>query len=288
MTGFMGFGASIGPIATNANNIVERKHADKLSHEDKQTAYEMWALENSYNTPAMQRKRLEMAGLNPALVYGSGTVANTASSVSVPRAHEARTSDPGASINASIGNLLQSFKTNSDIGVAQKSVDVMDADIANKNASSTNLLANAAQTDQQRDQAGQLFTTVADQARANLVRTGADVQKTVADTDKTVQETAFGKQLQPAVKESANLDNAIKSLRLLNLPKEQDANMQKLLAEIAMSKRQYTIAEMDAKLAKAGLTRNDPTYYRALYVIERWFKDNWKRQLRQPLTRPQK
>jgi hypothetical protein len=39
---------------------------------------EMWNMQNAYNTPSAQRGRLEEAGYNPALMYGSGSIANTA------------------------------------------------------------------------------------------------------------------------------------------------------------------------------------------------------------------
>lgn len=48
----------------------------------------LWRMNNAYNTPAMQMKRLEEAGLNPNLVYGSGSVAgNTSSQPSAPAVH---------------------------------------------------------------------------------------------------------------------------------------------------------------------------------------------------------
>lgn len=40
---------------------------------------DMWNRANEYNKPANQVKRLREAGLNPALLYGSGSVANTSS-----------------------------------------------------------------------------------------------------------------------------------------------------------------------------------------------------------------
>lgn len=42
-------------------------------------ALEMWNKQNEYNTPYAQRRRMEEAGFNPNLVYGHGSVANTAS-----------------------------------------------------------------------------------------------------------------------------------------------------------------------------------------------------------------
>lgn len=41
----------------------------------------MWKLNNKYNSPLEQMKRLKEAGLNPSLVYGSGNVGGNASSI---------------------------------------------------------------------------------------------------------------------------------------------------------------------------------------------------------------
>lgn len=41
---------------------------------------QQWERENEYNKPAAQMQRLREAGLNPNLVYGRGSVANTAAS----------------------------------------------------------------------------------------------------------------------------------------------------------------------------------------------------------------
>lgn len=49
---------------------------------------DFWNMQNEYNSPAQQMSRLEAAGLNPNLVYGNGSMANTSNSgmpsVSVP------------------------------------------------------------------------------------------------------------------------------------------------------------------------------------------------------------
>lgn len=44
----------------------------------------MWELNNQYNTPEMQMARLKEAGLNPNLVYGSGSVTGN-TSTQIPR-----------------------------------------------------------------------------------------------------------------------------------------------------------------------------------------------------------
>lgn len=47
---------------------------------------EMWDKTNAYNTPLAQRQRMEQAGLNPNLMYGTGTIANTAQNQNLPDA----------------------------------------------------------------------------------------------------------------------------------------------------------------------------------------------------------
>ena len=54
-----------------------------------QYAVQNWARENRYNSPVEQRKRLEAAGLNPDLMYGSGGVGNQAGSIDAPGAPSA-------------------------------------------------------------------------------------------------------------------------------------------------------------------------------------------------------
>ena len=47
----------------------------------------MWEQSNEYNSPINQMQRLKDAGLNPNLVYGSGSVAGNTATASQPKAH---------------------------------------------------------------------------------------------------------------------------------------------------------------------------------------------------------
>lgn len=56
-----------------------RDHEFKLAEYQYSKDLDLWNQQNEYNTPAAQMKRLEEAGLNKNMVYGSGSVAgNTA------------------------------------------------------------------------------------------------------------------------------------------------------------------------------------------------------------------
>jgi hypothetical protein len=71
---FLPIGGSV--VNAVSNGIQNRK--------DRKFQNEQWEKTNAYNTPLEQRKRMEAAGFNPNLVYGHGTVANTAQGYNVP------------------------------------------------------------------------------------------------------------------------------------------------------------------------------------------------------------
>lgn len=74
----------LGNIAGSAAGVAAQREANKgnmaLAEYQYSKNLEQWQRENAYNTPAAQRSRLVAAGLNPALLYGHGTLANTSAS----------------------------------------------------------------------------------------------------------------------------------------------------------------------------------------------------------------
>lgn len=64
-----------GNMANSAMSTALNYEANKrLSEQEFQRNVDMWMMQNQYNLPSNQMKRLEDAGLNPHLVYGTGTV----------------------------------------------------------------------------------------------------------------------------------------------------------------------------------------------------------------------
>lgn len=60
-------------------NKKEREYGREMADLAWSRDREMWELTNTYNSPLEQRKRLEAAGLNPALMYGKGASPGIAS-----------------------------------------------------------------------------------------------------------------------------------------------------------------------------------------------------------------
>lgn len=69
-------------IAGNAATNQANMEVAKYSYDRQQ---EMWRQSNVYNSPKEQMKRLNEAGLNPNLVYGSGSVAGNTTPASTPQ-----------------------------------------------------------------------------------------------------------------------------------------------------------------------------------------------------------
>ena len=77
----LGFGFDLGQFGSSLINYFSQKETNKANRELAELAYqqnvEQWERENAYNHPSEQMARLQEAGLNPNLVYGSGSAVQT-------------------------------------------------------------------------------------------------------------------------------------------------------------------------------------------------------------------
>lgn len=74
-------------------NKKTREWNEKMYGIQRKDSLSDWTMQNQYNSPSAQMERLKMAGLNPALVYGKGTIDNQTGSV---RSTEAKSWNPQA------------------------------------------------------------------------------------------------------------------------------------------------------------------------------------------------
>ncbi|NDG53361.1 MAG: hypothetical protein EBY39_10110 [Flavobacteriia bacterium] len=77
-----GIGAVAGLFGQGISNAASKRAATTAFKRQK----ELFDYQAAYNTPANQMKRLKLAGLNPALMYGKGTVGNVDSFAGVQQA----------------------------------------------------------------------------------------------------------------------------------------------------------------------------------------------------------
>lgn len=70
-------GQGINAYSTGRMNRRSERFAWNMYGQQRQDAMADWNMQNAYNDPSAQMARLQAAGLNPNLVYGSGSAANT-------------------------------------------------------------------------------------------------------------------------------------------------------------------------------------------------------------------
>lgn len=87
-----GIGQGLNIAATQNMNKKTQAWNEKMYGIQRTDALSDWAMQNSYNHPSSQMARLREAGLNPNLVYGTGSV--VANSQSQPRSAEAKAWNP--------------------------------------------------------------------------------------------------------------------------------------------------------------------------------------------------
>lgn len=100
-------GAGISALGGLASSALQNAANANLDEENREWQELMWNKNNEYNKPINQRKRLEEAGINPALAFSSGNT-GVASSASTPNQHApADFSALGSGFQGAAGMLLQ-------------------------------------------------------------------------------------------------------------------------------------------------------------------------------------
>ena len=83
-------------------NQQNKKNAKEMAKYQNDIAVDNWHRENAYNSPAMQMVRLKQAGLNPNLIYQSGSAIQPSGSIDQPQVTTPQMSgDAGSYIQAS-------------------------------------------------------------------------------------------------------------------------------------------------------------------------------------------
>ena len=132
-------GGLIGGGLSLTGDILSNKTNRKLARDARDYDYQMWLKSNEYNSPVSQMSRLKEAGLNPNLVYGSGSVSGNTSSP-VPKAPVAHVDSVTRNLN-----LLQTVMGTLSM---YNDLRVKDASVA-KDQASSNLLWQKVQSEQE-------------------------------------------------------------------------------------------------------------------------------------------
>lgn len=121
-------------------NKKTREWNEKMYNLQRQHSLADWTMQNEYNSPARQMERLKMAGLNPNMVYGKGTIDNQ---TGVVRSTDVKGWNPETP-NYNVGGIAQQgLSAYYDVQLKQAQIDNLKA----QNTSITNdAILKAAQT----------------------------------------------------------------------------------------------------------------------------------------------
>lgn len=94
--------------AQKRENQLNREYNLMLARQQNQWNLEQWQRENDYNSPTSQMARLRQAGLNPDLMYGQGTTGNSAGSPEMTSGAPSEPTDMSAMLSKrSFGQTMQ-------------------------------------------------------------------------------------------------------------------------------------------------------------------------------------
>lgn len=246
--------AAIPAAASALGSILGARNQRKANEANRDLAREqmvnnerMWNLNNSYNDPQQQMQRLTNAGLNPNLIYGTGTSAATGSSGAPAKSYDRATDQP---IPMDIGTPFQTFQ-DTQLKTAQtdnlrKQNDVIIQEAALKGVQIAATEANRNKTVAETHVAKELREASLQASLANIRQIEANTRNAESRTsgqnitNKTMSQSQAA-QVQKIGYEAQNASETLKGTRLDNKMKD-----------------------LELELNKLGIQKGDPIYMRAI------------------------
>lgn len=274
--------------ASNKSNEATIKANKELAKLQFAHDKEMWAANNAYNDPKAQMLRLQGAGLNPNLIYGSGAASATGMSSSYPKYQAPNVQVNRRSPFEGIGDAVASFQ---DTRMQMTQIDAIKANEENTRARTATEVANAAlralqgvrtSTQIERDKEDLRHRKTINPLKEDIASSQTVASRYKARSEEAKLRQEWGKvALQTAAQTLANLKNdaARKNLKTIDLQQE------KLQAEILFKKyqnewRREGVTESDSpiirmivrKMAEYGMTAKD-MIDRGVMDVKTWINE---------------
>ena len=114
-------GAIIGAVGSLGSSLISNAGAKKRQELADRQNVSFWKMQNAYNTPKQQMQRLQEAGLNPNLIYGSNANTGVAGSIAPSKPAPYNIQNP-------VPSIMQSALLQSQIDLQQSQADKNRAD----------------------------------------------------------------------------------------------------------------------------------------------------------------
>jgi len=274
--GLLGQGLNAG--ATTATNRQSRIYADQVYARTKRDNLEFWNMVNEYNSPERQMERFKAAGLNPNLIYGSGSAgAGQAERIPTPDVQAPQFRTPEFDLGGTASSALATYF---DFEIKQAQVDNLRADNTVKLEDAALKSAQRASVEQGTTRSrfdleldSELRAVSADARRESLRKLRADIDFTLSSNERAAATTA--QSLQEGVERIMNLriDRVLKEAqRHLTL-----AERQRVLAAIDALRQDTKLKVLDYEMIKNTNVRpNDPLWARLMGRFANDYLDKFK------------
>lgn len=257
------FGQGLNAMAQGSMNRKTRKWNEKMYAQQRADSLADWNMQNEYNSPQAQMRRLQQAGLNPNLVYDNGATTQ-ASAVRSSNVESWKPNAPQFDLGQVAQTGLFSYldaefkKTQIDNLKAINTVSVQEALL--KAAQTAGTIASTAKTEQDTatgkfnlELAKQLQGTTLEQAQAELKKTMASTQVMLSAEERQKMLTSSSLR-EAAERILSSRVNRASTTQQMEQTRQQIKNLQK----------DETLKQLDIDLRKMGIQPGDNLFLRIL------------------------
>lgn len=219
----------------------------------------LWEDQNQYNSPQAQMKRLQEAGLNPNLVYGSGSAQQPASSIQSPDVQSPQYKTPDFSGIAAAGNIFSQYL---DYEIKAAQVDNLKADNTVKleqagliRAQTANTTGNTLNTEFELNQKRSLSDIYSEYKREELRKLKTDIDTGISDREiRLIQNyTSLTQQAEAILNSRAQRANT-------------EAELQRIKAATREINKNNELKQLEIEMRRNGINPNDPMWARMLQI----------------------
>lgn len=249
-------GQGVNALSQLGSNIGSRAFSREMYAQQHEDSIEFWKMQNEYNTPWNQMQRLKQAGLNPAMIYGSGgSTGGMASAPKVPTPMSAQFTPP------QLGNVLTNIY---DLEVKERQSDML---AAQQTTEYTKALQNLANTDDRKFDTymkKQLEQVSMQAAEASVANTQANTKYTLDNNDRQAAMHSYGliDAAQKILQNKANLVNTREQKRAI-------------VESVRNMKLDGRLKKLDIEFRQMGIGPNDSLLQRMLgRVLQKYLLPN--------------
>jgi hypothetical protein len=227
--------AGVSGLGSLVSNLIGNKGAKNRQDRANQQNIEFWNMQNAYNHPTEQMKRLREAGLNPNLIYGSSPANASGSSSQIA---------PSKAAPYNFDNPL------SDIN---KYYDIKRTEAQTNNVQANTLV-------QEQEAILRTFRTATEAARGSKTGTEAELAKELKDVSLSAAKENLRQNEARTIQ--IQLDNEIKEQSKKDLIKDVFYRVQNAKETLTGQKLLNRLRQLEADLKQIGIEKNDPWYFR--------------------------